>query len=89
MRKITKGLALFLSLVLMLLSVPALAEDVTITVALMSSDWLDAAEQIAEDFTAKYGIKVDYVAMPENVKAVIMKSWGEIKDTSGKSIALK
>ncbi len=32
---------------------------------------------------------LDYVAMPENVKAVIMKSWGEIKDTSGKSIALK
>ena len=68
MRKITKGLALFLSLVLMLLSVPALAEDVTITVALMSSDWLDAAEQIAEDFTAKYGIKVDYVAMPGEVE---------------------
>lgn len=32
---------------------------------------------------------LDYVPMPENVKAVIMKSWGEIKDTSGKSIALK
>ena len=32
---------------------------------------------------------LDYVPMPDSVKAVILKSWGEIKDTSGKAIALK
>lgn len=42
--------------------------DVTITVALMSNDWLDAAEQIAADFTAKYGIKVEYTPMPGEVE---------------------
>jgi phosphate transport system substrate-binding protein len=30
-----------------------------------------------------------YVPMPDSVKDVIMKSWGDIKDTSGKPIALK
>ena len=44
------------------------AEDITITVALMSNDWLDAAEQIAADFTAKYGIKVEYTPMPGEVE---------------------
>ena len=68
MRQIIKGLALVLSFMMLFSAVPALAEDVTITVALMSSDWLDAAEQIAEDFTDKYGIKVDYVAMPGEVE---------------------
>jgi len=29
------------------------------------------------------------VPMPEAVKQVIYKSWGEIKDTSGKVIAVK
>ena len=32
---------------------------------------------------------LDYVPMPDSVKAVIMKSWEDIKDTSGKAIALK
>ncbi|AVO50527.1 phosphate ABC transporter substrate-binding protein PstS [Melaminivora suipulveris] len=32
---------------------------------------------------------LDYVAMPESVKGVIMKSWGDIKDASGQAIALK
>lgn len=42
--------------------------DTTITVALMSNDWLDAAEQIAVDFTAKYGINVEYTPMPGEVE---------------------
>ena len=32
---------------------------------------------------------LDYVPMPDSVKAVILKSWGEIKDTAGKAIAFK
>ncbi|QNP60620.1 phosphate ABC transporter substrate-binding protein PstS [Paenacidovorax monticola] len=32
---------------------------------------------------------LDYVPMPDSVKSVIIKSWGDIKDTSGKAIALK
>ena len=32
---------------------------------------------------------LDYVPMPVNVKGTIEKSWGDIKDTSGKSIAFK
>lgn len=32
---------------------------------------------------------LDYVPMPANVKAIIEKSWGEIKDTSGKAVAFK
>ena len=32
---------------------------------------------------------LDYVPMPANVKTVIEKSWAEIKDASGKAIALK
>ena len=32
---------------------------------------------------------LDYVPMPVNVKGIIEKSWGDIKDTSGKSIAFK
>ena len=32
---------------------------------------------------------LDYVPMPDSVKTQIMKSWGEIKDTSGKAVALK
>lgn len=33
--------------------------------------------------------ELDYVTMPANVKAAIEKSWTEIKDASGKSIAFK
>ena len=37
----------------------------------------------------KTAIDLDYVPMPDAVKSVIMKSWGEIKDTSGKPVSLK
>ncbi len=37
----------------------------------------------------KTASELDYVAMPESVKGVIMKSWGDIKDASGQPIALK
>ena len=32
---------------------------------------------------------LDYVPMPANVKSVVEKAWGEIKDTSGKAVAFK
>ena len=32
---------------------------------------------------------LDYVPMPDSVKSVIVKSWGEIKDAAGKPIAVK
>jgi phosphate transport system substrate-binding protein len=32
---------------------------------------------------------LDYVPMPANVKAAIERTWSEIKDTSGKTIAYK
>ena len=32
---------------------------------------------------------LDYVPMPDNVKAAIEKSWAEIKDASGKAVAFK
>lgn len=45
------------------------------------------------DWAYKNGDKtagdLDYVPMPPNVKAVIEKAWGEIKDSSGKAIAYK
>jgi phosphate transport system substrate-binding protein len=31
---------------------------------------------------------LDYVPMPDSVKA-ILKSWAEVKDTSGKAVAFK
>ncbi|WP_311223986.1 MULTISPECIES: phosphate ABC transporter substrate-binding protein PstS [unclassified Acidovorax] len=37
----------------------------------------------------KTAADLDYVPMPDSVKSVIMKSWGDIKDTSGKAISLK
>lgn len=37
----------------------------------------------------KYAADLDYVPMPDSVKSVIVKSWGEIKDAAGKPIALK
>ena len=33
--------------------------------------------------------ELDYVPMPESVKGVIAKSWGQIADSAGKPIALK
>ena len=45
------------------------------------------------DWAYKNGDKtaddLDYVPMPANVKAIIEKAWGEIKDASGKSVAFK
>ncbi len=37
----------------------------------------------------KTAADLDYVPMPDSVKNVILKSWDDIKDTSGKAIALK
>jgi len=37
----------------------------------------------------KTAADLDYVPMPDSVKAAIYKSWGDIKDTSGKAIALR
>ena len=37
----------------------------------------------------KTAADLDYVPMPDSVKSVIMKSWDNIKDASGKAIALK
>lgn len=45
------------------------------------------------DWAYKNGDKtaddLDYVPMPANVKAIIEKAWGDIKDASGKSVAFK
>jgi len=45
------------------------------------------------DWAYKNGDKtaddLDYVPMPANVKAIVEKSWAEIKDASGKAIAYK
>jgi phosphate transport system substrate-binding protein len=38
---------------------------------------------------AKTAADLDYVPLPATVVALIQKSWGEIKDTSGKAIAYK
>ena len=37
----------------------------------------------------KTAADLDYVPMPDSVKSVIVKSWGEIKDAAGKPIAVK
>ncbi|MDR6215115.1 phosphate ABC transporter substrate-binding protein PstS [Paracidovorax wautersii] len=37
----------------------------------------------------KTAADLDYVPMPDSVKNVILKSWDDIRDTSGKAIALK
>ena len=45
------------------------------------------------DWAYKNGDKVsddlDYVPMPASVKAIVAKAWGDIKDASGKPIAIK
>lgn len=45
------------------------------------------------EWTYKDGDKtaadLDYVPLPDSVKTLVMKSWGEIKDTSGKAVAFK
>lgn len=37
----------------------------------------------------QYATELDYVAMPDDVKAVIVQSWGNIQDNSGNPIAYK
>ena len=37
----------------------------------------------------KMAADLEYVALPDNVKALVRKQWGEIKDASGKPVALK
>lgn len=52
------------------------------TTALKFFDWVYAqGDKTAAD--------LDYVPMPDSVKAIIQKSWGDIKDTSGKAVAFK
>lgn len=50
--------------------------------ALKFFDWAYTnADKMASD--------LDYVPLPDSVKALVRKQWGEIKDTSGKSVAYK
>ena len=52
------------------------------SVALKFFDWAyKSGDKTADD--------LDYVPMPANVKPIIEKAWGEIKDTSGKAVAFK
>jgi phosphate transport system substrate-binding protein len=37
----------------------------------------------------KLASDLDYVALPASVIATIEKAWGQVKDTSGKPVALK
>ena len=37
----------------------------------------------------KMAADLDYVPLPDSVKALVRKQWGEIKDASGKALALK
>jgi phosphate transport system substrate-binding protein len=37
----------------------------------------------------KMALDLEYVALPDSVKALIRKSWGDIKDGAGKPIAFK
>jgi phosphate transport system substrate-binding protein len=37
----------------------------------------------------KMAVDLEYVALPDSVKALVRKAWGEIKDGSGKPIAFK
>jgi phosphate transport system substrate-binding protein len=56
---------------------PALA-----TASLKFFDWAyKNGDKTADD--------LDYVPMPANVKTIIEKSWADIKDASGKSVATK
>ncbi|MGV3680696.1 MAG: phosphate ABC transporter substrate-binding protein PstS [Acidovorax sp.] len=57
-------------------------KPVQATTALKFFDWVYAqGDKTAAD--------LDYVPMPDSVKAIIQKSWGDIKDTSGKAVAFK
>jgi phosphate transport system substrate-binding protein len=37
----------------------------------------------------KMAADLEYVALPDSVKSLVRKSWGEIKDASGKVISYK
>jgi phosphate transport system substrate-binding protein len=37
----------------------------------------------------KMALDLEYVSLPDSVKALVRKSWGEIKDGSGKAVAFK
>jgi phosphate transport system substrate-binding protein len=37
----------------------------------------------------KMATELEFVALPDAVKALVRKQWGEIKDTSGKAVAYK
>ena len=37
----------------------------------------------------KMAVDLEYVALPDSVKALVRKAWGEIKDSSGKPVAFK
>jgi phosphate transport system substrate-binding protein len=37
----------------------------------------------------KMATELDYVPLPDSVKALVRKQWGEIKDGAGKPVALK
>jgi phosphate transport system substrate-binding protein len=52
------------------------------TTVLKFFDWAyKSGDKTADD--------LDYVPMPDNVKATIAKAWGEVKDASGKPVAFK
>jgi phosphate transport system substrate-binding protein len=52
------------------------------TASLKFFDWAyKSGDKTADD--------LDYVPMPANVKPIIEKAWGEIKDASGKAVAFK
>ena len=37
----------------------------------------------------KMASDLDYVPLPDTVKALVRKQWGEIKDSSGKAVAFQ
>ena len=52
------------------------------TQSLKFFDWAySGGDQMAAD--------LDYVPLPDSVKALVRKQWGEIKDASGKPVAFK
>ena len=37
----------------------------------------------------KSALDLEYVALPDSVKTLVRKSWGEVKDGSGKPVSFK
>lgn len=53
---------------------PSNDEEVTLTVSLMSSDWIDAAQEIMTKFTEKYpNIKIDFSQVPNDTNAEFLQ----------------